>query len=116
MASGELASRYNKLEVQHYQEQIDADNFKYGGIKELRGKPGILFVVDAVIDSNAVKEANKLGIPVVALADSNTNPVGIDYVIPMNDDALGAVQLAVDYVVQAVKDGQDVSVKKAEEK
>jgi small subunit ribosomal protein S2 len=116
MASGELASRYNKLEVQRYQTQIDADNIKYGGIKDLRGKPGLLFVADAVIDNNAVKEANKLGVPVVALADSNTNPTGIDFVIPMNDDALGAVQLVTDYVVQAVQDGQKVSDKKVEDK
>jgi small subunit ribosomal protein S2 len=116
MASGELASRYNKLEVQHYQDQIDADNFKYGGIKELRGKPGILFVVDALVDDNAVKEAKKLGVPVVALADSNTNPVGIDYIVPMNDDALGAVELVTGYVVQAVQDGQKVSEKKVEGK
>jgi small subunit ribosomal protein S2 len=116
MDSGELASRYNKLEVQRYQEQIDADNLKYGGIKELRGKPGIVFVTDAVVDDNAVKEANKLGIPVAALSDSNTNPAGIDFVIPMNDDALGAVTLVTNYVVQAVKDGQKVSEKKVEVK
>ncbi|MDR3125694.1 MAG: 30S ribosomal protein S2 [Candidatus Nomurabacteria bacterium] len=116
MASGELANRYNKLEVQRFQEQIDADNIKYGGIKELRGKPGILFVADAVVDDNAVKEANKLGVPVVALADSNTNPTNIDYVIPANDDAIGVVQLMADYVTAAVQDGQKVSDKKTEEK
>jgi small subunit ribosomal protein S2 len=116
MISGELASRYNKLEVQRYQEQIDADNIKYGGIKELRGKPGLVFVVDAVVDDNAVKEANKLGIPVAALADTNTNPAGIDSLIQMNDDALGAVKLVTDYVAQAVRDGQKVSDKKVEDK
>ena len=116
MASGELASRYNKLEVQRYQEQIDADNLKYGGIKEMRGKPGMVFVVDAVVDRNAINEANKLGIPVVALSDTNTDPAGIDYVIPMNDDALGAVKLVASYVAQAVADGQKVSDKKVEEK
>jgi small subunit ribosomal protein S2 len=112
MSTGELANRYNKLEVQRFQEQIDADNLKYGGIKELRGKPGLLFVSDAIIDVNAIKEANKLGIPVIALADSNTNPAGIDYIIPSNDDALGAVKLILDYAVQAVSDGQKISDKK----
>ena len=116
MASGELSSRYNKLEVQRYQEQIDADNIKYGGIKEMRGKPGMVFIVDAVVDSNAIKEANKLGIPVVALSDTNTNPEGIDYIIPMNDDALGAVKLVASYVVQAIKNGEKVSDKKVEDK
>jgi small subunit ribosomal protein S2 len=114
MASGELANRYNKLEVQRFQEEIDADNTKYGGIKDMKGKPGIVFVTDAIVNDGAIKEANKLDIPVVALADSNTNPAGIDHLIPMNDDALGAVELVTSYVVQAVKDGQKVSDKKVE--
>lgn len=112
MASGELSSRYNKLEVQRFQEEIDTDNIKYGGIKDMHGKPGIVFVVDAVVDRNAIKEANKLNIPVIAVADSNADPVGIDYVVPMNDDSLGAIKLLCDYIVQAVKDGQKVSDKK----
>ncbi|GHU08735.1 30S ribosomal protein S2 [Alphaproteobacteria bacterium] len=115
MVNGELANRYNKLEVQRFQEQIDAGNTKYGGIKELRGKPGVLFVVDAVVDDNAIKEANKLGVPVVAIADSNANPAGIDYVIPANDDAIGAIKLIADYVAEAVRDGQKVSDKKSGE-
>jgi len=115
MATGELANRYNKLEAQRFQEQIDADNIKYGGIKEMRGKPGVVVVFDAVVDKNAVKEAVKLGIPVVAVADTNTNPAGIDYVLPMNDDALGAISLVASYVSQAVKDGQKVSDKKTQE-
>jgi small subunit ribosomal protein S2 len=114
MASGELASRHTKLEVQRFAEQIDDGNKKYGGIKELRGKPGMLFVIDANIDQTAVREANRLGIPVVAITDSNTNPTGIDYVIPANDDAIGAVKLIVDYVVNAVSEGQKVSDKKVE--
>ena len=116
MDSGELANRYSKLEVQRAQEQIDAGNIKYGGIKELRGKPGLVFVTDIIVDKNAVREAIKLGIPVMAIVDSNANPQGIDYVIPANDDALGAVQIIVDYVVQAVCDGQSVSEKKVEVK
>lgn len=116
MASGELANRYNKLEVQRYQEQIDTDNIKYGGIKEMHGKPGVVFVADAVVNNNAIKEANKLGIPVIAIADTNTNPKDIDYIIPMNDDAIGAVKLVVDYIGQAIKNGQSVSDKKVEVK
>lgn len=116
MSTGELVNRYNKLEVQRIQEQIDADNIKYGGIKEMRGKPGIVLVVDSIVDRNAIKEANKLNIPVVAIADTNADPAGIDYVLPMNDDSLGAVKLLCDYVVQAIKDGQKVSEKKAESK
>lgn len=116
MASGELANRYNKLEVQRFQEQIDADNIKYGGIKEMHGKPGIVVVVDSLVDRNAIKEANKLGIPVVAVADTNVDPAGIDHIVPMNDDALGAIKLLCDYIAQAIKDGQKVSEKKVESK
>lgn len=116
MASGELVSRYNKLEVQRFQEQIDADNIKYGGIKDMHGKPGLVVVVDAIVDRNAIKEANKLDIPVVAVADTNVNPSGIDYVIPMNDDALGAIKLLCAYFTQAIKDGQKVSEKKLDSK
>lgn len=114
MDSGELAARYNKLEVQRFQEEIDADNLKYGGIKDLNGKPGALFVTDVITDANAVKEANKLGIPVVAIVDTNANPTGIDYVIPANDDAIKSLQIILDYAVSAVRDGSAAKAKKAE--
>lgn len=113
MASGELANRYNKLEVQRFQEQIDDGNKKYGGIKELQGKPGVIFVVDACTDRNAIKEANKLNIPVIAIADSNADPSGVDYIIPANDDAIKSIQIITDYVVAAVNEGKKISEKKA---
>ena len=105
MASGELASRYNKLEVQRFQEEIDSLNFKYGGIKEMNGQPGAMFVVDVTAEENAIKEARRLGIPVVAIVDTNANPDVVDYVIPANDDAIKSVQLIVDYVRQAIAEG-----------
>ena len=116
MSTGELANRYNKLEVQRFQEEIDALNVKYGGVKELKGRPGALFILDAVADQNAVKEAVKLGIPIVAICDSNADPTGIEYVIPANDDAIASIQLITDYVVAAVCDGENVSVKKEQDK
>lgn len=105
MASGELANRYNKLEVQRFQEEIDALNQKYNGIKEMRGRPGALFVISATEDKNAVAEALKLGIPVVAIADTNADPTAIDYPIPANDDAIASLQIITDYVVAAVRQG-----------
>lgn len=105
MASGELANRYNKLEVQRFQEEIDALNLKYGGIKDLNGKPGAVFVTDVVADDNAVKEARRLGVPVVAIVDTNADPAMADYVIPANDDAIKSLQLITDYVKQAVAEG-----------
>lgn len=114
MASGELANRYNKLEVQRFQEEIDALNLKYGGIKDLNGQPGAVFVVDMVADKNAVAEARRLNVPVVAIVDTNANPDLADYVIPANDDALKSLQLITDYVKAAVQEGKDA--RKTEEK
>ncbi|MDR0956043.1 MAG: 30S ribosomal protein S2 [Candidatus Nomurabacteria bacterium] len=114
MASGELAARYNKLEVQRYQEQIDLANQKYGGIKEMHGKPGAIFITDVLTDKNAVSEAKKLGIPIVAMVDSNADPTGIAYPIPANDDAIATIKLICEYVAQAVKDGEAVAAKKAD--
>jgi small subunit ribosomal protein S2 len=105
MESGDLEKRYSKLEVQRYQEEIDELNLKYGGIKDLNGKPGALFVIDVIGDSNAIKEANVLGIPVVAIVDTNANPTAVDYVIPGNDDAIKGVQLVLDYVREAIAEG-----------
>lgn len=106
MASGDLEKRYSKLEVQRYQEEIDDLNKKYGGIKELKGgRPGAIFVVDMVGDINAVKEAKVLGIPVVAIVDTNADPSLVDYVIPGNDDAIKGVQLILDYAKQAIVEG-----------
>jgi len=116
MASGELANRYSKLEVQRIQEEIDMLNIRYGGIKEMRGKPGAMVVLDAVTDRNAITEAQKLRVPVVAVCDSNANPTGIDYVIPANDDALAGLRLIVDQLAEAVKDGSSVAAKRAEER
>ena len=106
MESGDLEKRYNKLEVQRFQEEIDELNGKYSGIKDLNGKPGALFVIDVIGDLNAIKEAKTLGIPVVAVVDTNADPSLIDYVIPGNDDAIKGIQLLLDYVSAAVKEGQ----------
>ncbi len=113
MASGELEKRYSKLEVQRYQEEIDDLNKKYGGIKELKGgRPGAVFIVDMIGDMNAVKEANVLGIPVVAIVDTNADPSLADYVIPGNDDAIKGVQLMLDYAKQAIIEGSSSAKEK----
>lgn len=105
MASGDLEKRYNKLEVQRFQEEIDNLNLKYGGIKDLEGKPGAIFVVDVLSDANAINEARTLNVPVIAIVDTNANPTGIDYVIPGNDDAIKGTRLILDYAVEAVREG-----------
>lgn len=108
MASGELEARYSKLEVQRYQEEIDLLNERYGGIKDMTEQPAAIIVVDACQDKNAIKEANTLKLPVFAITDTNVDPTNIDYVIPANDDAIKSVQLILDYIVAAIKEGEAV--------
>lgn len=105
MASGELAKRYNKLEVQRFQEEIESLNTKYSGVKDLNGKPSAVFVVDVINEQNAIKEAKTLNIPVIGLVDTNANPSDVDYVIPGNDDAIKGIQVVLDYMKQAVQEG-----------
>lgn len=116
MESGELSNRYSKLEVQRFQEEINALNIKYSGIKELNGKPGVVFVTDILEDVNAVREANKLGVPVVAIVDTNADPSLVDYVIPANDDAIKGLALILDYVAKAVEEGKSVQQQKSADK
>lgn len=106
MASGELAARYSKLEVQRFAEEIEAMNHMYGGIKEMAAKVGAVFVVDVLNDDIAVKEAKKLGVPVVALIDTNADPSVADYPIPSNDDAAKTINLILDYVQSAIAAGK----------
>jgi small subunit ribosomal protein S2 len=106
MASGELAAKFNKLEVQRFQEEIDHLNSLYGGIKDMPQRPGAVFVVDITHDINAVREARKLNVPVIALVDTNADPTMANYPIPCNDDAIKTLQLVADYVKQAIETGQ----------
>ncbi|MFM9862678.1 MAG: 30S ribosomal protein S2 [Micropepsaceae bacterium] len=76
-----------------------------GGIKDMGGVPDLLFVIDTNKEAIAIQEANKLGIPVVAIVDSNSNPEGIAFPIPGNDDASRAIALYCDLVARAVIDG-----------
>ncbi len=112
MASGALDAKYNKLEVQRYQEEIDAMNHQYGGIKHMSNKPGAVFVVDVINEMNAIREARKLGIPVIAIVDTNADPSLIDYVIPANDDAIKTIDLIMSYFVSAINSGKTELQKK----
>lgn len=106
LTSGDLEARYSKLEVQRFTEEIKEMNHLYGGIKEMAGRPAAVFVIDVLTDYLAVSEAKKLGIPVVALTDSNVDPSQVDYPIPCNDDAAKTINLLLDYVQAAIAEGQ----------
>ena len=105
LASGELEARYSKLEVQRFEEEIETLNERYGGIKEMAEQPAAIIVADASDDKNAIKEAKSLNIPVVAICDTNVDPTDVDYVIPMNDDSIKAVNLVLGYFAEAIKAG-----------
>lgn len=77
-----------------------------GGIKNMAGLPDVLFVIGADHEHIAIKEANKLGIKVIAVVDTNSSPEGIDYIVPGNDDAIRAIELYTGAVAQAVQTGK----------
>ena len=101
---GELEglTKKERLNLAREQEKLSAS---LGGIQDMNGRPDIMFVIDTVKEQLAINEAKRLGIPVVAICDSNSNPDGVDYVIPGNDDAIKAITLYCDLVAGAVLDG-----------
>jgi len=101
----EGAHGFTKKELLTLERERNKLELSLGGIKEMGGTPDILFVIDTNKEDIAIKEANKLGIPVVAIIDSNSTPEGIDYVIPGNDDAQRAIELYCTLVSAAVLDG-----------
>ena len=100
-------TKKERLGMEREQAKLQAS---LGGIREMGGVPDLLFVIDVNKESLAIQEANKLGIPVVAIVDTNCSPAGIDYVIPGNDDASRAIALYTDLVARAALDGMDAQL------
>jgi len=98
--------RLTKKEALLLSREMEKLEASIGGIKNMAGLPDVLFVVDAGHEHIAIAEANKLGIPVVAVVDSNSSPDGVDYVIPGNDDAIRAIQLYLTAVSDAILAGK----------
>lgn len=86
--------------------ELEKLELSLGGIKDMAGLPDAIFVIGADYEHIAIKEANNLGIPVFAIVDTNSNPDGVNYVIPGNDDAARAIQLYLDAAVAAIKEGR----------
>ncbi len=99
-------NRFNKKEALGLSRERDKLERSLGGIKNMSGLPDALFVVDVGHEKIAVTEANKLGIPVIGVVDTNNDPSNVDYVIPGNDDAIRAVQLYVRGAADSVLDGR----------
>ena len=110
--SGEINQLTKKETLQLTREQEKLER-TLGGIKEMGGVPDMLFILDTNKETIAVQEANRLGIPVVAVVDSNATPDGVDYIIPGNDDAMRAITFYCELVQAAVLDGLQTELMKS---
>lgn len=112
---------YTKKELQNLKKEQEKLQMSLGGIMNMNGQPDLLFVIDTPKEALAIKEAKKLGIPVIGIVDTNANPNEVDYPVPGNDDAIRAISLYCELVSSAVIDGmqaglaaQGVKVEEAE--
>ncbi len=110
LASPQGLTKKEQLMLAREREKLE---LSLGGIKEMGGQPDALFIIDVNKEDIAVQEANKLGIPVFAILDSNSSPKGIDYPMPGNDDALRAIELYCDLAAEAILDGLQAEVGKS---
>lgn len=108
--SGEL-KKYTKKEQMDFDLEMKKLNEKFGGIKEMKTLPQVLFVLDTREDNLAVREAKRKNIPVVALTDTNSDPTSVDYPIPSNDDAISALKLMVGIIGEAIREAKTESQK-----
>ena len=117
LKDNELSKNLSKKELLDISREKQKLDLNSGGIRTMNGKPDLLIVFDVIKDKIAVREANKLNIPVVAIVDTNADPDKINYVIPGNDDALRSINLYKNYFLETVKDAttfQDQSEEKEE--
>ena len=110
--TGEINSltKKERLQIERQKEKLD---LTLGGIKNMNGIPDAIFIIDTNKESIAVLEANNLNIPVIAICDTNTNPSGVDYPIPGNDDALRAISLYCDLVAASVLKGLESNLEQS---
>lgn len=106
IADGTFA-KLTKREALERTREMEKLEKSLGGIKDMGGLPDAMFVIDVDHEATAIAEARKLGIPVIGVVDTNSNPIGIDYVIPGNDDAIRAITLYVSSMADAVIEGRD---------
>jgi small subunit ribosomal protein S2 len=108
----EMLTKKERIKLDRERETLEKN---LSGIKNMTRLPDALFIIDVRKEEIAVQEANRLGIPVIAVVDTNCSPEGIDYVIPGNDDALRAVRLFASRIADAVVEGQEMRSKAADE-
>ena len=98
--------KLNKKEALTLRRELEKLEKSLGGVKAMERLPDALFVIDTGYEKIAIAEARKLGIPIVAVVDSNNSPQQVDYVIPGNDDAVRAIQLYVDAAAESIQAGK----------
>ncbi|MEA2088991.1 MAG: 30S ribosomal protein S2 [Patescibacteria group bacterium] len=104
--------KYKKKEQLSLGKELEKLEKKFGGIEALKKIPDVIFVADAKNEKTAIAEAKIKKVPIVALCDTNVNPEEIDYVIPGNDDSIKGVQMILDFVASAIKEGKEIFDKK----
>jgi small subunit ribosomal protein S2 len=105
-ADGTLYQRFAKKEALGMERELEKLERSLGGIKDMKGVPDVIFILDVGYEKNAISEATKLGIPVVGIVDSNNSPDKIDYIIPGNDDSIRAIKLYCESVSAAVMEAK----------
>ncbi|MCB5278322.1 MAG: 30S ribosomal protein S2 [Candidatus Cloacimonetes bacterium] len=115
VADGTINS-YTKLEAQKMKRLHDKIEFSLGGIRDMDALPGAIFVVDTEYEDIAIHEARILGIPIIAMVDTNCDPDKVDYVIPSNDDATRAITLITDIMATAVMEGRGDATEGADDR
>ncbi|MCO6426652.1 30S ribosomal protein S2 [Nitrosomonas communis] len=110
MVQDGLLDKLVKKEALDFQRELDKLNNSLGGIKEMKGLPDAMFVIDVGYQKGTITEANKLGIPVVGIVDTNHSPAGVEYVIPGNDDSGQAIRLYARAAADAILEGRNQSI------
>jgi small subunit ribosomal protein S2 len=108
-------NQFTKLEHTRLKKEYDKIQNALGGIRNMDVLPGAVFIVDIIKEDIAVNEARKLGIPIVAMVDTNCDPDLVDYVIPANDDAIRAIDLISDIMAEAVIEGRNILTEGADD-
>lgn len=110
MVQDGLLAKLVKKEALNFQRELDKLNSSLGGIKDMKGLPDAMFVIDVGYQKGTITEASKLGIPVVGVVDTNHGPEGIEYVIPGNDDSSQAIRLYARAAADAILEGRNQSI------
>ncbi len=109
-ADGTLYQRFAKKEALGMERELEKLERSLGGIKDMKGVPDVIFILDVGYEKNAISEAKKLGIPVVGIVDSNNSPEQVDYIIPGNDDSIRAIKLYCESVAAAVMEAKSAGL------